>query len=108
MFDLRAWLQSARILTLGGIVGGALGAVVYFCFPSHFADVNPYGLIGVCIAVGTAVQRAVESIYQPIIRFIKFREELLELGIMRDRGEINQQTYQRVVNRLVERRFLPK
>jgi hypothetical protein len=106
MFHLPSWPQIFRFLTLGGLIGGTLGAVVYFCFASHFVEINFWGFVGICVAFGTILQRAIGIVVQPVINFIRFREELFELGIMRDRGEIDQRTYQKVVNGLVERRFL--
>jgi len=112
MFELRNWLQSFRVLTLGGIIGGAFGAVVYFCFSSHFGSAKSYVVVGVSAAVGTALQRGAKNLFKPVVEFFAgffmFREQLFELGKLRKSGEISQQTYRAVVNQLVKRRFLKK
>ena len=104
MVEPRHWLETVGSLTLGGAVGAALGAVVYFYFGSHFGSISPYSIIGLSGAVGSGVQR----LLQPVTGTLGFMAQLILLKILWQLGIINQPTYQRIVNRLVERRFLGK
>ena len=60
--------------------------------------------IGLCAAIGTGVQRLV----QRAGGFFAFFDQLYELGQLVERGIINKETYQEIVNELVKRRFLNK
>lgn len=103
MLELRHWLQSLSALTLGGLIGAGFGVLVYFSFAIHFG-ISPYGVIGLAAAIGTGVQRLVQRTGV----FFAFFEQLYELGKLVERGIINKETYQEIVNELVKRRYLNK
>jgi hypothetical protein len=78
------------------------GAVGYFYFGIHFGGISPYSVIGLCGAVGSGMQR----LLQPVTGTLGLMVQLLLLRVLRNLGVISQTTYQRIVNKLVERRFL--
>lgn len=104
MLEVRHWLETLGSLTLGGAIGAMLGVVVYFYFGIHFGGISPYSVIGFCGAVGSGVQR----LLQPVTGTLGLMVQLILLKVLRNLGIISQTTYQRIVNKLVERRFLGK
>jgi hypothetical protein len=100
--------KTIRAFSFGGLVTACLGAVIYLSFPSYFGHINPYRFITACGAVGTVVKGGIELLYRPVFKFLVFHERLFELAQLKAKGIINHQTYQRVVNQLVTRRFLEK
>ena len=85
-------------------LGGAHGAVVYFYFGMHFGGISPYSVIGLFGAVGSGVQR----LLQPVTGTLGLVAQLMLLACLRKLRIIKPTRYQRIVNTLVERRFLGK
>ena len=104
MLEVRHWLETLSSLTLGGAIGAMFGVVVYFYFGVHFGGISSYSVIGLCGAVGSGVQRFL----QPVTGALGLMVQLILLKVLRNLGVISHTTYQRIVNRLVERRFLGK
>lgn len=104
MLELRHWLQTLGGLTLGGLIGIGFGALVYLSLRGQFQGINPYGVIGLCGAIGTGVH----GVAQRTGGFFAFFEQLFELGELVKRGIINREKYQEIVDELVKRRFLGK
>jgi len=104
MLELRHWPKTLGSFTIGGAVGSLLGALVYLSLKIYFEGTNPYGVIGLCGAIGAGVQRMV----QRAGGFLGFFEQLYELGKLAERGIIKKETYQEIVDELVKRRFLNK
>lgn len=102
MVELRHWLKTLGSLTLGGLIGAAFGALVYLSLRVHFQGIDPYGVIALGGAIGTAVQK----LLQPVTGTLGLGAQLSILVLLLKLGIINQSTYQRIVKKLVERRFL--
>ena len=102
MADIRNLLPFIRP-PLVGAGGALLGLMLYLSFRRYFSGVPLYTLMALGLAVGSAVER---SIVSPLVDYISFDGRLADLRRLLDEGKIDREVYQKILNQLVERRFL--
>lgn len=81
--------------TFGGLVSVVLASIVYYSVPSLAATTPSWLFIGFFTLI-----------VAPVIRFIAFYENLIELTILRDRGKISAKLYKEIVEAMTRQRFL--
>jgi len=71
---------------------------------------HPYIFILACGLVGASLERAIAKvmifILGPVGRLLTFYENLMELGLLRTRGAIDDKAHKELVQKLCEKRFI--
>lgn len=112
MNDLRSIIETVRSLGFGGLIGGGLGALIYFYTDrySPFLSLGPYIFIGISAALGMAGQHAIERVltfvFYPVFGYVRFRLKLLEIDNLVRSGRISPEEAQRLILKLCEKRLL--
>jgi len=104
MLEPRHWLKTLGTLSIGGAIGASLGALIYLILRNYLKRVSIYEAVGLVAGIGAGVQRMLQRAGW----FLGFFEQLYELGKLKKRGIIKNEEYQKIVDELVERRFLGK
>jgi hypothetical protein len=98
-----------RSLSFGGLLFAGVGALVAFRFP-ELAQGHPYVFMLACGLVGASLERVIAKvanfIFGPMGRLLSFYESLLELGILRTQGAIDEKAHHELVQKLCEKRFI--
>lgn len=100
MLDQGSLAKTIHGYRLGGLVAACAGFLISYYFPTYFVRITPFLFILICGLIGNVIHDSI----QPFFDSLAFK--LFELWALKVLGIIKEERYQKLVNKLVEKRIL--